>query len=185
MSWADVGKAVKEYAPLVGMALTSPVGAVAAVGSVVANLFGTKASPDDVMKFIENDPSLAAEKLQVEIGRNIEFQNLCLQGKQEDNRHEEQMATIVSADTDSARRYNTNSPADVWIKIMLTVSEIILLAICIWGFFEYHKELDQGATMVLGALTGMLMGALKDKDGFYWGSSSSSRSKDDFIMKQK
>lgn len=187
MNWNTVGDAVKEYAPLVGMALSSPVGAVAAVGKVVANIFGTNANPEDVLKFIENDPQKAAEKLQYEISHNIEFQKLCLQGKQEDNRHEEQIMAITASDKDSARKNSPNinqSPVDNWIKVILTISEILLLAACIAGFFVYHKELDQGATMTLGTIIGLLINSLMSKDGFYWGSSFGSKMKDDFFMKK-
>lgn len=188
MSWSDVGDAVKEYAPLVGMALTSPIGAVAAVGKVVANIFGTKADPEDVLKFIANDPKRAEERLQHEIANNIEFQKLCLQSKQEDNRHEEQIMAISASDTDSARKNSDNvnkSPVDNWIKMILTISEILLLAACIAGFFIYHKDLDQGATMTLGTIIGLLINSLMSKDGFYWGSSYGSKMKDDFITKNR
>jgi len=188
MSWSDVGDAVKEYAPLVGMALTSPVGTVAAIGKVVANIFGTKANPEDVMRFIDNDPERAKERLQHEISTNIEFQKLCLQIKQEENRHEEQILNIDASDRDSARENSDNvnkSPVDNWIKVILVISEIMLLAACIAGFFIFRKDLDQGDTMTIGTIMGLLINSLMSKNGFYWGSSFSSKLKDDFIMNNK
>lgn len=188
MSWSDVGNAVKEYAPLVGMALTSPIGAVAAIGKVVANIFGTDANPEDVLRFIDNDPERAKERLQHELATNIDFQKLCLQTKQEDNRHEEQILTIAASDKNSARVNSDNvnkSPVDNWIKMILTVSEILILSACLLGFFAYHKDFDQGSTMTLGTIIGLLINSLMSKDGFYWGSSFSSKMKDDFIVRNK
>lgn len=63
MSWSDVGDAVKEYAPMVGIALSSPMGAAVAVGQLVANIFGTKADPQDVLNYINTDPQKASERL--------------------------------------------------------------------------------------------------------------------------
>jgi len=188
MNWSDVGNAVKEYAPLVGMALTSPVGAVAAVGKVVANIFGTKADPEEVLRFIENDPKRAEERLQHELATNIEFQKLCLETKREENRHEEQVLSIEASEKNSARLNSDNvnkSPVDNWIKVILVISEILLLAACIAGFFVFRKDLDQGDTMTIGTIMGLLINSLMSKNGFYWGSSFSSKLKDDFIMKNK
>lgn len=188
MNWSDVGNAVKEYAPLVGMALTSPVGAVAAIGKVVANIFGTDANPEDVLRFIDNDPARAKERLQNELSTNIDFQKLCLQIKQEDNRHEEQISSITASDKDSARKNSPNvnqSPVDNKIKMMLVASDILFLGACIGGIYYLNGKIDQGTSMILGSIIGYLCASLKDKGGFYWGSSFSSKIKDDFIMNNK
>lgn len=188
MNWSTVGEAVKEYAPLVGMALTSPVGAVAAVGKVVANIFGTKADPEEVMRFIDNDPQKAAERLQYELANNLDFQKLCLQKVQEDNRHEEQMASLQVSENKSARENSVNvnkSPEDNFIKNLLTISIIFIFSGLMIAYFFFHKEFDQGATMFLGTVIGALLNSINTQFGFYWGNSIGSKNKDFLIMSKK
>lgn len=185
MNWPDVGSKIVQYAPLAAAALSSPVGAVSVVAGMIANMFGVKAQPEDVMKAIIAYPD-GAKKIQEEMLNNIEFQKVVLETVKENNRHEEQELSISASNTDSARKNSVNvnsSPVDNWIKVVLVISEVGLLALSIVFFFFYRKDIDQTATILLGSIIGSLTTLIGSKDNYYWGSSSSSQKKDEALIR--
>lgn len=173
MDWSDIGSAVKTYAPIVGEALTSPIGAAMAVGQVVANLFGVKSTPDDVMDYIKGNSEKAQERLQFELSNNIEFQKLCLSKIQEQNRHDEYNAGLIISDKQSARQNSENinkSPVDNKIKMIIVISEISLFVMCISIIAYYHDNLNSSLSGIIGTVIGMILKSLTTIIDFYWGS---------------
>jgi hypothetical protein len=188
MDWSDIGSYVSKYAPLVGEALTSPVGAVLGVGTIIANLFGVKADPQSVMDYINGNPEKAEEKLKFEMANNIEFQKIISQRIQEKNRHEEESKSIELQNVISARNNSANintSPVDNKIKMILVTGQFFALGACILIFYLFREGLDQSVVVTLGALMGSLMNSLGSMINFYWGTSFSSQKKDDFITGRK
>lgn len=174
MDWGDVGTAVAKYAPMVGMALSSPVGAVAAVGEVVANLFGVKSNPQDVMDYINSNSQKAQERLQYELSNNIEFQKLCLDKIKEQNRHEEEEGDLIISDKESARENSANinkSPVDNYLKMILAIGSIAMFSFCIISMIFFSNSLTQVTSAILGTILGILGKSLTSMIDFYWGSS--------------
>lgn len=174
MNWADVGTAVAKYAPVVGMALSSPVGAVAAVGTVVANIFGVNANPDDVLGYINNNSEKAQERLQHELMNNIDFQKLCLDKIKEQNRHEEAEQDLIISDKQSARENSLNinkSPVDNYLKLILAIGSIAMFSFCIISLIFFTNSLNQVTSAILGTILGILGKSITSMIDFYWGSS--------------
>ena len=156
------------------MALSSPVGAVEAIGTVVASIFGVKANPDDVMGYLNANPEQAQDRIQHEVGTNFDFQKLCASKIQEQNRHEEEMASITISDTDSARKNSDNinkSPVDNKIKMIIVISQIFLFFIFVIILAIYHDDLSATLSGIVGTVLGMLLKSLTTIIDFYWGSS--------------
>lgn len=187
MNWSDVGSALLKYAPLAGAALTSPVGAVSGVGAIIANLFGVKSTPEDVMDYIKADPQRAAERIQYEMANNLELQKLSLSIIEEKNRHEEELIGYTVDSQNSARENSKNineSPVDNKIKMRLVNSQIIILFISVAatiGAIYWSKPVDAGLLAMLGMVIGSVLKSLNEKDGFYWGTSFGSQKKDEAI----
>lgn len=176
MSWLEVGEKIAKFAPLVGMALSSPLGAVTAVGEVVASILGVKANPDDVMGYLNANPDKAQDRISHEVGTNFDFQKLCASKIQEQNRHEESMASLAFSDTDSARKNSENinkSPIDNDIKMIIVVSQIILFLVCVSVMAYYHDNLNATLSGIMGTILGMLLKSLTTIIDFYWGSAFS------------
>lgn len=188
MNWSDIASTIGKFAPLAGAALSSPVGAVIGVGTIIANLFGVDAKPDKVLDYINQNPEKAQEKLQLEMANNIEFQKIVLQIIQERNRHEEQDKVIEFQNVDSARKNSANinvSPVDNHIKMILVVGQFIALGACILLFYIFRSGMDQSIVVTLGALMGSLTTSIYSMVNFYWGTSFGSQKKDDVIAGNK
>lgn len=174
MNWLNVGEKIIKFAPLVGMALSSPVGAVEAIGTVVASILGVKSTPDEVMDYINTNPDKAQDRITHEVGNNFDFQKLCADKIHEQNRHEEEMASIAISDTDSARKNSENinkSPVDNDIKMIIVVSQILLFLVCVSVMALYHDNLNATLAGIMGTILGMLLKSLTTIIDFYWGSS--------------
>jgi len=191
MSWSDISEAIKEYAPLAASALTSPVGMVLGVGTVISKIFGVDADPKSVSDYINNNPEKAKEQLKNEMANNIEFQNLVLASVSEKNRHDESMESISLQNVESARNNSKNvndSPVDNKIKMislnfnmfMLFLSVSVFIFTIYWDL-KYGKTIDAGLSAMLGMMIGQFSAPLKDVINYFFGTSLSSKRKDDTI----
>lgn len=173
MSWGDVGESIEKYAPMVGLALSSPMGTAVAVGQLVANLFGTKADPQDVLNYINTNPEKAQERLQFELSNNIDFQKVVLAKIQENNRHDEAKDALIIQDKMSARQNSENinrSPVDNWIKMIIVLGELLFLGGCISAIILFKENIDSTEIGILSTIIGFLSKSVSTKDDFYWGS---------------
>jgi len=64
MDWSKLGNYVADAAPVLGTALGGPAGA--AVGGIIASVFGTKNDPDAIEAAIKADPEAAAKLMQIQ-----------------------------------------------------------------------------------------------------------------------
>ena len=78
MNWGKVGKAVAEFAPLLGGVLGGPAGA--AVGSIVARTFGVDDTPDAVAAAIVADPGAGERLKTLEMTHRVRFEEIEMQG---------------------------------------------------------------------------------------------------------
>lgn len=190
MNWSDVGSAVLKYAPLAGAALSSPIGAVAGLGAIVANAFGVKATPESVMDFINADPKKAEERLQFEMSNNVELQKIALDIVKENNRSKENLLQIendklkaINQDTENARANSAviaTNPVYNFIMVLLVVGAFTVVAYCLHliGSDEVSSTESPLISMIIGAFSTCLIGAF----GFFFGSSLGSQLKDN-VMK--
>ncbi len=83
-SFSDLGKNIANFAPVLGGAIAGPGGA--AIGSLIANLFGSKSQdPQDIWESINADNDAKLKLLQFQAQHEIELQKLALQQIQLDN----------------------------------------------------------------------------------------------------
>jgi hypothetical protein len=189
MNWSDVGSAIVKYAPLAGQALSSPVGAVAGLGAIIANIFGAKANPDNVMDFINADPARAAERIQYEMANNMELQKLSIEILKENNRSKEKILEAeneklkaINEDTADARANSVNiatNPVYNMIMIMLIVGAfaIITYSLNLISSDDVSSIESPLLSMIIGAFSTCLIGAF----GFFFGSSLGSQLKDNVM----
>lgn len=194
MNWSDIGETISSYAPLAASALSSPVGAVLGVGTIIANLFGVKADPKSVSDYIKENPEKAEERLKFEMANNVELQ-IAVQALSERNRHEEQDKAIEFQNVDSARKNSPNvnaSPVDNQIKMKALNFTMVMLFLSVGTFIftiywnvKYGKTIDAGLSAMLGMLIGQFSAPLKDVMNFFFGTSFSSQKKDEVIAGKK
>jgi hypothetical protein len=189
MNWSDVGSAILKYAPVAGAALTSPVGAVVGLGTMIANLFGSDATPEGVMEFIKSNPDRAAERLQFEMANNLEMQTLALNILQEKNRAKERNLEIeneklkaINADTSDARANSVNiatNPVYNLIMVLLVLGAFTVVAYCLHLISSADVSQTESPliSMIIGAFSTCLIGAF----GFFFGSSLGSQLKDNVM----
>lgn len=189
MNWADVGSAILKFAPIAGEALLSPVGAVGSLGAIIANLFGSDATPEGVMDYIKLNPEKASESLKFEIANNIEMQRLALNILQENNRSKERILEIenekiksINEDTDSARKNSVNiatNPIYNAIMVFLVIGAFLIVWYCLKMISNGSVSSTESPliSMIIGAFTTCIIGAF----GFFFGSSLGSQLKDNVM----
>lgn len=188
MNWSDISSAVAKLSPFAGAALSGPVGMAIGVGGIIANLFGVEADPKKVIDYINGNPEKASERLQFEMANNLELQKLALAAVQEGNRHSEEVANIELQNVESARNNSANvnaSPVDNQIKLTLVFGQIGILVLLILLFFIFKEKIDQSVSITIGTVAGAIMANLGSMINFYWGTSASSRQKDEVIAGKK
>jgi len=79
MDWKELGHTIADTAPMLGTLLGGPPGA--AVGSLIAGVFGVKAEPDKLSEAIKADPEAALKLRQIELDNKTELQKLTLQAE--------------------------------------------------------------------------------------------------------
>ncbi len=171
MNRSDIASTASKYAPLVGAALSSPVGAAIGVGTIIANIFGVDAKPEKVLEYITANLEKAQERLQFEMANNIVLQHLILEKVKERNRHQEQGMAIEFQNVDSARKNSANinaSSVDNQIKMILVIGMFILLFICISSYLIFHEDMNQSIVVTLGAIMGSLMTSKASMVDFCW-----------------
>lgn len=193
MNFSDIGKIISQYAPTVGMALSSPVGAVAAIGSVIAKALGSNNDPNDIYEAIKKDPNKAEEKIKNELANNIEFQKIILDTLKEKNTrdaqidaHEEKMLDLYNQDMNSARinYHNTNNKVDNIIKIGI-LSSLILYLFYSTTVVSYFKDLASNVGAELTNLIFLVVGHLSGVLNSYYGTSKSNPFNDTVVRTNK
>jgi hypothetical protein len=138
MNFSDIGNLIKDYAPTVGMALSSPVGAVAAIGSIVAKALGSKSDANAIYEAIKQDPVKAEEKIKKELANNVDLQKIILDTLKEKNTreaqvdaHQEKMMELHIQDLINARLSNQGKGVDNFIKITLALGTLFIAITCL------------------------------------------------------
>lgn len=170
MNWEEVGKAVARSAPALGGVLGGPGGA--AIGSVIASVFGVEGSPDAVAEAIKIDPQ-AAVKLR-EIERDERMGILQIRAKQAQMEADDR-ASARARDTDIQKVRGYNPRAD--ILAFLAVTGLVL---CVY-FVAADTAMPERAVNAIMFVAGVLAAAVRDVYHFEFGSSKGSKEKDSVI----
>lgn len=191
MDWKDLAGTIANYAPLVGTAVGGPIGAAAGTAvKILAGLFGIKSpdpKPEELAAAIQADPQAAAKLLAAENEYKLEVAKM---------EHEESMAKMAFgleeikvglADVQSARsreveitkatgKRDINLYALAWVIMGGFIGLIMCMLILQYAYGKILQN-DPLLTLLLGALStdaGMVV-------GYFFGSSKSSRDKDQTI----
>jgi hypothetical protein len=176
MDWSKVKTAIGTIAPWLAGTLGSPVAGVAVQALCgVFGLAGDSANPDTIAQAIaaatpqQLQDLKAAELKHAEVMQGLGYT------------HIEQLEQIAEADRDSARKREAavkdNTPAAL---AALAVVGFIGLVVMVCAGFEPKQSMQAGFWMLAGAEIAIL----KDVYGYYFGSSASSKGKDDTIAAQ-
>ena len=158
MKWHDVGKTAAKLAPALGGALLGPGGA--AIGALVAGVYGTDATPDAVAQAIAADPQAAVTL------RGIELQ------------HAEAITALMTADIQHAREQHGRSIMPAVVTVALTLMVIGAFAVLV--LTEIPPGSREAAMLIVGQVIGAFAGAVA-----YWiGSSRGSALKQDAIERR-
>lgn len=164
MSWKDIGKAVAEYAPLLGGVIGGPAGA--GIGGLVASALGVKDDPESIMKAVKSDPQAAVKLRELELSHKHDLEKMYFKDREGARgmygKHNEQADRIA----ESVIKFN--------VLYVLAVALAQILAITL-------TDLPDAAIVVIGNVCGWIIKGLLDERmqvcGFYFGSSLGSKTK--------
>jgi hypothetical protein len=175
MNFSDLAAKVLDYAPLVGGALGGPPGAaIGGAVKVLAGLFGVKSvdpTPDEIHTAMVADPEMAFKLKQADYAFTLEMRRID---------KEEYLADL--ADVQSARGRQIEHE-----KVSGTDWNLYILAwVIVGGFFLIlyalmSKTIPDDAQSVLFMLLGTLAAGFGSVIAFFFGTTKSSRSKDQTI----
>lgn len=171
MDFANLGKTVAKFAPLLGAILPIPGGAV--LGQLIANEFGGDASnPDDLAQRIIGDPNAQVKLAEIQANTKVQLQQLMMQNTQ--NELAAQTAQIESDRLDRADARKNNATS--------FMPEIVTFIIIVGFFGCFYMLLALNPTSADQQVLFMMLGTVSTAFGgavTYWlGSSSGSRTKD-------
>jgi hypothetical protein len=169
MDFLELGKEIiKRGAPILGAALI-PGGAV--VGSMIANAFGAKNDPKDIIEKINSDPNANIKLLDMQQSYHLELEKLALQGQAQEN--------ADRADARSANVKNTKITDEI-IKCYLVISVSVVIFACLHAII--YGEVSPAESTLVATILGAAITAWLAMIYFYFGSSSSSKAKDTAMM---
>lgn len=175
MSLADLGKTVAKYAPLLGSVLPIPGGA--AIGQAIAAAFGGNADDEqDLIKRINADPEAAVKLLDIQGRNKLELEKLAMQ-----KAYNEQFLDFQNVDSARKREIAlAQSGQRDWFMPALAILIIIGFYGAILMIIEVKQ--DPADNDILYMMLGILGTAFVSVVGYYFGSSASSRKKDDALV---
>jgi hypothetical protein len=169
MNFSDLGKAISNFAPLLGTVVGGAPGAV--MGSIVASAFGGVASnPQDLIAKIQGDPDAGAKLAEIESNCKIELQRIAMQMAENE---------FDFQNTKDAREKNTESKT--MMPQILSIVVLIGFFACIWVILMYKQDAEDHD--VLYMMLGGEVAAFQQMLQYWLGSSSSSKFKDTLLRK--
>ena len=173
MDWKQLGKTVAKAAPLLGSAL-GPGGA--AVGGIIASVFGTANEPDAIAKAIETNPEAALKLREIENTHTEKLSEISLEGERV------RLADVANArdrEVELARIGSHGQYAGHVMALVVTVGFFVILGFLLGT--PRGTEPGQAMLLLLGSLGAGFMTVIQ----YYLGSSKSSSDKTAMIYTQK
>lgn len=186
MDWKTVGKAVKKFAPILGLAMGPAGSAAGGVISLVASAFGIEdedPTPDMIMAAINADPTEAALKLRtVQEENKVELARIALQGDS---------AIIIDKQNARSREIEitkTTGKRDINLYILayMFIAGFFIATILVSYFImtgQMPAEIPQAAVFLIGNLFGTLSAGVGAILQYFFGSSKSSADKTEMLGK--
>jgi len=173
MDWKQLGKTVAKAAPLLGSAL-GPGGA--AVGGIIASVFGTKNEPDAIAEAVASNPDAAIKLREIENAHAVKLADIALEGERV------RLADVANArdrEVELARIGSKGQYAGHVVALVVTVGFFVIL-----GFLlATPRGADPGQAMLL--LLGSLGAGFMTVIQYYLGSSKSSSEKTAMIYSEQ
>lgn len=184
MNWKDVANLLPKGLELVGQAVGGPIGmAAAGVGSLMAQALGVGADPDSVAAAIKADPQSAAKLIELQTNAKVQLQQIASSqiislAQEETKRQAAELADVQSArarDTAIIAAGHTNVRAN-W----MVFADVFGLVSCVSAAVAMHLNdaLDVASSTLLTTFASYFGLSLRDAHQFEFGSSRSSREKD-------
>ncbi len=171
MDWKDISATVGKFAPLLGTVLGGPAGA--GIGAIVAAALGTEATPDAVSAALVTNPEAAVKLREIESSERVRLQEMVLENTKAE------LADVASArarDVALAQAGKPNKRADIMVA-----SAAIGLISCLAVLVLYRDKVPSEAVGIISTIAGLFGGCLNSAFNFEFGSSRTSRSKDETI----
>ena len=165
MDWKSLGKTVANAAPVLGAAL-GPGGA--AVGGIIASVFGVKNEPNAIAKAIEKNPEAAIKLQEIE---NTHIQKLADISLEAERAHLADVANAREREVNLANIGSHGQYAGHVVALVVTLGFFVIL-----GFLlATPRGADPGQAMLL--MLGSLAAGFMTVIHYYLGSSKSSAEK--------
>lgn len=161
MDWKDLASRVGQYAPIAGGILGGPAGlAVSAVGSILASVFGTQATPDAVNTALVTDPGMIAKLKQLELDYKSHLADLASAQAVAQIQADAQAAVAVNATMQTEAKAD-HWPTYSWRPYIAFVfgTNLLLSTLTVCVAFGMQMTGAAGADKAIAALPGVL-GAL-------------------------
>lgn len=186
-TWADVGRVVQRVVPIAGNILVGNVpGAVAQVSDWISGGLGTANNPDAVLARLQNDPAALVRVQEILANKQVELERI--EASREQANLTAQIAELQATLTDvqSARARDMayiaagkeNNRAN-WMVAGAVVGLVVCVAAAV--VMKLHGDLDTASATLLTTFATYFGLSLRDCYSFEFGSSRSSKSKDETI----
>ena len=165
---------IKAVAPMLGTAIAGPLGGVAA--SFIANKLGIEEKTVEAVTAVINSGTMTPEQVAGVKAAELDFKKFC-----EDNKIK--LEELYVKDVQDARKFNANTHGILVLGYAINVMSYICVFAILYGCFmvvsgtELKIEPGLAATVgsVVGAVVQWLMSNASQANGFFFGSSPSSR----------
>jgi hypothetical protein len=185
--FSKLSSAVKPFAPLLSTALDIlPVPGAKVVGKALEAAFnGNIEKPDELANKITLDPQAALKLAEIEGNNRVQLENIAMQHAYNMMSHDEKMYEHEVEDRKNARDINlhTDNRSLFWVDPAIKLIIVgVVSAILIGGLYAIIAErVDPEESNLLGQLMGGAWTTFVGMAGFYWGTSWSSRQKDEAL----
>lgn len=172
MDWKDIAGTVAKAAPMLGTLLGGPAGG--AVGGMIASALGTGSSPDEVARALASDPGAMVRLREIEADKAAKLEELAA------DQAKHALAT-AAADRANAREREVKTGDSITpraLAVGIVVGWFAIQAFLLQAVIP--AEMREIIMRTLGTLD-MALGLVL---GYYFGSSASSRAKDELLSKR-
>lgn len=182
--FSKLSGAVKPFAPLLSTALdVLPIPGAKMVGKALEAAFnGNIEKPDELANKIVLDPAAALKLAEIESNNRVQLENIAMQHAYNMMSHDEKMYAHEVEDRKSAReapRHENEKWIPGFLVVSLTVGLGAILSSVIIG------EVQGDEVQIIMLIAGMLVAKYNSIIDFFFGTSQSSRNKDEILTQMR
>lgn len=174
MSWKEVGKYVKKFAPVLGTAVAGPAGgALGGAVSLLCSAFGIESEdpqPDEVLSAIKFDPEAGLKLRKLELNHKTELRRIALELDRA------YLADVQSARSREVELVKATGKRD--INLYILAWSVVVGFFLLTGLLMFIQiQVNEAALLLFGSLASGFGMVLQ----YFFGSSRSSREKTDLL----